>query len=232
MADETIPATAPVAAPAAPASTVDPIEYEKLKAQLAQLESHKTKMDRDAEKLRAEKAKDAERMSALRKLALGDDAAPDADPKALLAQRETEARAAKDAATALESSLSRALWKAGLVPRDGDLDYVLYKVNREPDLAESAKTGITADFLESLKSKGYVSTLSAPAPAAPVKPGGKAAAPAQAAVPVDPALAAIKTFQQFMALPTSRQNEIREKSPEFVAGLKSMHESRYRTAVR
>lgn len=233
MADETTPITPPPPAPAAPATaTIDPIEYEKLKTQLAQLESHKVKMDRDTEKLRAEKAKDAEKMAALRKIALGDDAAPDADPKALLAQREAEARAAREADTALELSLSRALLKGSLIPRDGDLDYVLYKVRRDPELATAAQAGITADFLESLKSKGYVSTVTVPAPAPAPKPDAKAAAPAAAAVPADPELSKIKDFKMFTTLPYSKQEEITAKNPDFVAGLRSIHFRKLGTGVR
>lgn len=235
MADETTPATppsAPASAPAATTPSVDPVEFERLKTQLAELSAHKVKMDRDAEKLRAEKAKVSEQMDALRKLALGDQAGTAEDPKEILAKREAETRAAREADIALELQLSRGLLSKSLIPKDGDLDYVLFKIRKDPTLKEQATAGISDEFLESLKARGYVSTLSAAPPAPAPKPDVKAAAPPAGAAPADPVLANLRDFRQFVALPLSKQNELREKHPEAIATLRSIHERKLGTAIR
>lgn len=243
MADEqptvVTPPASPATPPAAPPATVpiDPVEYANLKASHAALEAHKAKVDREREKERAERAREKQEREAHRALLIKAGILPDdtSDPSEQLKKREDAERAAREAETSFELSLYKGLLGKSLLPKDGEIDFVVYKIRRDPELAKAAESGVTDEFIESLKARGYVSTPSAPAPVAPppaTKPDAKAAAPAAGATPADPTLAAIKNFQMYTALPYSRQQEIAAKNPEFVAHLRAMHSRKLGTAVR
>lgn len=243
MADEpTTPAPVAPAAPAAgpapaPAAPIDPVEYANLKASHAALEAHKAKVDREREKERAERAREKQEREAHRALLVKAGILPDdtSDPSEQLKKREEAERAARETETAMELNLSRALFGKQLTPKDGDLDYVLYKVRKDATLRDAATAGITDEFLESLRARGYVSTVSAPAPAATApapKPDAKAAAPGAAATPADPVLAGLKDFRQFTALPVSKQVELRAKYPDHINNLKAMQERRFSSSLR
>ena len=223
------PAPAPVVPPVGtPAPVVvDPIEHERLKAELARLSEHKTKVDREREKERAERAREKQERDAQRLLLVKAGLIPDdtADPAEQLRKREDAERATRDAATALEVGLSRAMFGKSLVPKDGDLDYVLYKIRKDKALSEAASSGDYDELLESLKAKGYVSTLTAPTPAAPVPdPKTRAAAPSPGAAP-DPMFDSIKTFSDLGRLGPMKMLDFQEKHPDRYRALRAEHDA-------
>lgn len=225
--DPPAPVAPPAGAPAPAPPAIDPVEHERLKAQLAQLSEHKTKIDREREKERAERSREKQERDAQRLLLVKAGLIPDdtADPAEQLRKREDAERATRDAATALEVGLSRAMFGKSLVPKDGDLDYVLYKIRKDKTLSDAASAGDFDDLLESLKAKGYVSTLTAPTPAAPAPdPKTRAAAPSPGAAP-DPTFDKIQTFADLGRLGPMKMLDFQEKHPDRYRLLRAEHDA-------
>lgn len=136
---------------------IDPAEFERLKTSKLQLE-------KDLAKTR-EKSKELEtKYDALRKVALGEDAGND-DPRDVLRRKEeAERKAAADSIAGRQKdlefqvSLSREMARAGLLPKDGDPDFIDFKVARTEKLSALKEAGKTKELVEELKKDGFLVT--------------------------------------------------------------------------
>jgi hypothetical protein len=237
------PASSPAPAPAVPppaaaapapppaASTVDPLEFERLK-------THKVEQDRELEKQRKaiadeKKARtDAEqKLEAAKKLFFGE-AAP-ADPAAALKEKEEKDRQAQETARqadrdrlVLENTLHRQASAQRLVLRDEDpdfADFVMGKVQRNAELSELAKSD-PKKLLEKLKEmKLYVPasaekpTSPAPMPEAAKPAGGGAGGPEAVA----PKFANVKTEADLVAMGATAIDEFATAYPKRYAQMRA-----------
>lgn len=199
----------------------DPAEIERLRTSKLQLEKDLAKTK--------ERMKDLEsRHDSLRKLALGDDAGND-DPRDVLkrkeeADRKTAAEAADRRQKDLEFqvSLSREMARSGLLPKDGDPDFIDFKVSRTEKLAALKDAGKTKELVEELKKDGFL--VGASGAGGNLNPGmGHSSSTAS---PPDPRFGSVKSFSDLMKLGPVAVDQYSRKYPKEFAAMQGAENSR------
>jgi len=199
----------------------DPAEVERLRSKGLQLE-------KDLAKERERRKELEDKHNALRKVALGDDAGND-DPRDVLkrkeeAERKTAAEAADRRQRDLEFqvSLSREMARAGLLPKDGDPDFIDFKVNRTEKLTALKDAGKVKELVEELKKDGFLVGVSGAGGSlnpGMARSGGDAAPP-------DPRFGSVKSFSDLMKLGTVAIDEFSRKYPKEFAAMQSAENAR------
>ncbi|HQN08765.1 MAG TPA: hypothetical protein PK569_14490 [Thermoanaerobaculia bacterium] len=201
--------------------TPDPAEVERLR-------THNLQLEKDLAKTR-EKAKDLEsRYNALRKVALGDDAGND-DPRDVLKRKEeADRKAAAEAADRRQKDLefqvsfSREMARAGLLPKDGDPDFVDFKVNRTEKLSALKDAGKVKELIEELKKDGFL--VGASGAGGSLNPGmGRSSSDG---APPDPRFGSVKSFSDLVKLGPVAVDEYSRKYPKEFAAMQSADASR------
>lgn len=194
--------------------TPDPAEVERLR-------THNLQLEKDLAKTR-EKAKDLEsRYGALRKVALGDDAGND-DPRDVLKRKEeadrvaaTEAADRRQKDLEFQVSLSREMARAGLLPKDGDPDFIDFKVNRTEKLSALKDAGKTKELVEELKKDGLL--VGASGAGGNLNPGmGRSSSDG---APPDPRFGTVKSFAELVKLGPIAVDEYSKKYPKEYAAM-------------
>lgn len=201
--------------------TPDPAEVDRLR-------THNLQLEKDLAKTR-EKAKDLEsKYGALRKVALGDDAGND-DPRDVLkrkeeADRKTAAEAADRRQKDLEFqvSLSREMARSGLLPKDGDPDFIDFKVSRTEKLTALKDAGKTKELVEELKKDGFL--VGASGAGGNLNPGmGRGSSDA---TPQDPRFGTVKTFADLVKLGPVALDTYSKKYPKEYAAMQGAADAR------
>lgn len=201
--------------------TPDPAEVERLR-------THNLQLEKDLAKTR-EKAKDLEsRYNALRKVALGDDAGND-DPRDVLKRKEeADRKAAAEAADRRQKdlefqvSLSREMARAGLLPKDGDPDFIDFKVSRTEKLSALKDAGKVKELVEELKKDGFL--VGASGAGGSLNPGmGRSSSDG---APPDPRFGSVKSFSDLVKLGPVAVDEYSRKYPKEFAAMQSADASR------
>lgn len=226
---DSLPAKA-APAPASPDASALEARIRELEMDRAKLEAHKATMDRDAEKARKKATEAEEKLTALRKLALGDDA-KDADPREILARREEAARQASLSALQFQATLSRSLLASGLLPKDNDADLLEYRIDRSADLKVLADAGKTAELIEMLKARGYVAAPASVAPAQ-VPPAPRPAPPSLQNEPANPRFAHVQTFSDLSKMGFAAMREFEMQYPERFTELQQRSRDGYAMPAR
>lgn len=199
----------------------DPAEIERLRSKGLQLE-------KDLAKERERRKELEDKHNALRKVALGDDAGND-DPRDVLKRKEeADRKAAAEAADRRQKdlefqvSLSREMARAGLLPKDGDPDFIDFKVSRTEKLSALRDAGKVKELVEELKKDGFLVGTSGAAGS--LNPG-MGRSPADGAPP-DPRFGAIKSFADLVKLGPVAVDEYSRKYPKEFAAMQSADASR------
>jgi len=201
--------------------TPDPAEVDRLR-------THNLQLERDLAKTR-EKAKDLEsRYGALRKVALGDDAGND-DPRDVLKRKEeAERKSAAEAADRRQKdlefqvSLSREMARSGLLPKDGDPDFIDFKVSRTEKLAALKDAGKTKELVEELKKDGFL--VGASGTGNSLNPGmGRSSSDG---APPDARFGTVKSFADLVKLGPVAVDEYSKKYPKEFAAMQDNANSR------
>lgn len=199
----------------------DPAEIERLRSKGLQLE-------KDLAKERERRKELEDKHNALRKVALGDDAGND-DPRDVLKRKEeADRKAAAEAADRRQKdlefqiSLSREMARAGLLPKDGDPDFVDFKVNRTEKLSALKDAGKVKELVEELKKDGFL--VGASGAAGSLNPG-MGRSPADGAPP-DPRFASVKNMNDLVKLGPVAVDEYSRKYPKEYAAMSGAFNAR------
>ena len=221
--------TPPAAGVAGP--SIDPKDFEKAQAEIGTLRSQKINIDRDNEKLRKANKELAEKVAAANKaLGITD---PTEDPRENLRKQEEQRRESDQRTIQTNGNVLGALLRNGLLPKDNDPDYLLYRLGKDPELQSLASEGNIEGLVGRLKEKGMaISPATAPAatppPQRPNMPGF--AAPAPTALPMDrkfqeiEALPPYEAFRKLVAMGESVRAEYEKKYPEKFKALAAGHQ--------
>lgn len=200
---------------------IDAAEHERLKSSRLQLEKDLAK---SREKLKELEAKH----DALRKVALGDDAGTD-DPRDVLKRKEeAERKAAADAVERRQKdlefqvSLSREMARAGLLPKDGDPDFIDFKVSRTEKLSSLKDAGKVKELVEELKKDGFLVGVSGAGGS--LNPGmGRSSSDA---APPDARFGSVKTMADLTKLGPLAVDEYSRKYPKEYAAMQGAENAR------
>lgn len=222
------PATAPTPAPADPA----------LAAELARLQAHKVTMDREAEKLRKEKAETAAKLAAAQKalkevgLDTGDDIA------ATMAKKAEAERESREAKLVFKADLFAGVLGAGLTFVNGDSQYLMYRAETDPEFAPFFRANDVPGFLSAATAKGLVAKANAAAPVpapsptpTPVPTPTPLPNPKSGAAPADTtAIDGVKSYEDYLRLPLAMRDELRSKFGPRVETLRAAFSRKVRVA--
>lgn len=199
----------------------DPAEIERLRSKGLQLE-------KDLAKERERRKELEDKHNALRKVALGDDAGND-DPRDVLKRKEeADRKAAAEAADRRQKdlefqvSLSREMARSGLLPKDGDPDFLDFKVSRTEKLSALKDAGKVKELVEELKKDGFL--VGASGAGGSLNPGmGRSSSDG---APPDPRFGSVKSFSDLVKLGPVAVDEYSRKSPKEFAAMQSADASR------
>lgn len=199
----------------------DPAEIERLRSKGLQLE-------KDLAKERERRKELEDKHNALRKVALGDDAGND-DPRDVLKRKEeADRKAAAEAADRRQKdlefqvSLSREMARAGLLPKDGDPDFIDFKVSRTEKLSALRDAGNVKELVEELKKDGFL--VGASGAGGSLNPGmGRSSSDG---APPDPRFGSVKSFSDLVKLGPVAVDEYSRKYPKEFAAMQSADASR------
>lgn len=199
----------------------DPAEIERLRSKGLQLE-------KDLAKERERRKELEDKHNALRKVALGDDAGND-DPRDVLKRKEeADRKAAAEAADRRQKdlefqvSLSREMARSGLLPKDGDPDFLDFKVSRTEKLSALKDAGKVKELVEELKKDGFL--VGASGAAGSLNPG-MGRSPADGAPP-DPRFASVKNMNDLVKLGPVAVDEYSRKYPKEYAAMSGAFNAR------